>query len=366
MTPEFSSKVLAWAEKSGRKNLPWQFDPVPYRVWISEIMLQQTQVATVIPYFEKFMRQFPDIRSLAAASQDDVLHMWSGLGYYARARNLHKTAIQVVQDYQGQLPENIDQLVSLPGIGRSTAGAILSLSLGQRHPILDGNVKRVLARYFAVDGWPGQSAILKRLWELSEKVTPQKRAALFNQSMMDLGSMVCTRSMAKCGECPLADDCRARIDKTQSLYPGKKPRKVLPVRKTTMLMVLNELDQLYLEKRPPTGIWGGLWSFPEITTGQSADINSDDIVDTLGMAVDILEELPLRRHTFTHFHLDISPLVCRYRSSQDDDIRDNDSLWYVPNQDRKLGLAAPVNSLVQEFKSITGECSESSSQLRKT
>ncbi len=345
----FSAKVLDWARVHGRKHLPWQFEPTPYRVWVSEIMLQQTQVTTVIPYFEKFMQRFPNIEILAEAPLDDVLHLWSGLGYYARARNLHLAASRIMQDFQGNFPATIEALEKLPGIGRSTAGAILSLSLGLPHPILDGNVKRVLARYFAVEGWPGQATVLKQLWALSEELTPVKGTALFNQTMMDIGSLICSRSSPKCNECPLKQGCQARQQARQADFPGKKPRKQLPVRQTRMLVVLNDQNQLYLQKRPPSGVWGGLWSLPEISADEIADNLSCLITDTLGMPVDILEELPKRRHTFSHFHLDIYPLLCRCKTTAGDCVRDHESFWYHPQQQEKVGLAAPITRLLQEI-----------------
>jgi len=349
VSKDFSRLVLKWGRKHGRKNLPWQLNPTPYRVWVSEIMLQQTQVTTVIPYYERFMQRFPDVELLAAASEDDVLHHWSGLGYYARARNLHKAAKQIVEDYAKIFPDTLDKLETLPGIGRSTAAAILSLSLGQPQAILDGNIKRVLARFYAVEGWPGNSLVLKKLWALSEQVTPQTATALFNQSMMDLGSMICTRTSPKCSQCPLSSACIACKQENQTAYPSKKPRKTLPVRKTSMLVIKNENGHIYLEKRPAAGIWGGLWSFPEIEQVQQTRMLGKQIQDTLGMAVDILEELPLRRHTFSHFHLDILPLLCQYRPGQQNRIKDAVSCWYHSSQDEKIGLAAPVSRLVAEI-----------------
>jgi len=260
----FSTSVLNWFAEHGRKNLPWQHDKTPYRVWVSEIMLQQTQVSTVIPYFEKFMASFPSLAALAAAPEDDVLAHWSGLGYYARARNLHKCAKLAVSNYGGVLPQALDELVAMPGIGRSTAGAILSLALGQPTPILDGNVKRVLARYFAVDGWPGKSDVLKQLWHISETVTPVKSTDSFNQAMMDLGATLCTRSRPACVRCPLASDCQARALGEPTRFPGKKPKKITPVKTTIMLALANADGAYLLERRPPSGIWGSLWSLPEV------------------------------------------------------------------------------------------------------
>ena len=225
----FSARVLRWYAEHGRKDLPWQKNPTPYRVWISEIMLQQTQVTTVIPYFQKFMDSFQDVDALANSSIDDVLHHWSGLGYYARARNLHKAAVLIRDNYNSEFPATFEEVLALPGIGRSTAGAILSLSRNERFAILDGNVKRVLARHNAVDGWPGETAVAQQLWELAETHTPDSEVAAYTQAMMDLGATVCTRSKPRCGECPLADDCSAYEFGRVGDYPGRKQKKAKPL-----------------------------------------------------------------------------------------------------------------------------------------
>lgn len=235
----FAARLLRWYDRHGRKDLPWQRARTPYTVWVSEVMLQQTQVATVIPYFERFMARFPDVRTLADAPLDAVLAHWSGLGYYSRARNLHRAAQQIRDRHGGVFPEDMDAIAALPGIGRSTAGAILAQALGQRHAILDGNVKRVLTRHRAIAGWPGQSAVERRLWEIAEAETPHARVADYTQAIMDLGAMVCTRARPRCGACPVADDCAARAAGTVSRYPAPKPRKTLPVRQTRMLLVTN-------------------------------------------------------------------------------------------------------------------------------
>ena len=265
---EFSRRVLAWFEDHGRTDLPWQQDATPYKVWISEVMLQQTQVATVIPYFNRFMAAFPDVDTLASAPLDKVLHYWSGLGYYARARNLHKAACMIQDVYAGVFPEELPKVTALPGVGLSTAGAILSLALNQCHPILDGNVKRVLARCYAVAGWPGQTAVAKQLWRLSGTLTPRSRTAEYNQAMMDLGATVCTRSNPLCDLCPVNSHCLARIQDKISQYPGRKQKKLLPVRNIQMLLLRDRQGRLLLEQRPPTGVWGGLWSFPELPFGE--------------------------------------------------------------------------------------------------
>ncbi|NNJ92396.1 MAG: A/G-specific adenine glycosylase [Gammaproteobacteria bacterium] len=347
MAESFSEKVLFWGKAHGRKDLPWQQQMTPYRVWVSEIMLQQTQVKTVIPYFEKFVENFPTIQQLAEANVDEVLHHWSGLGYYARARNLHKTAQTIASVYKGKFPEEIHEMEKLPGIGRSTAGAILSLSRGLYFPILDGNVKRVLARCFEVGGWPGKASVLKQLWQISEKVTPRQETASFNQSMMDLGSMVCTRGSPACDNCPLNNQCGAYKSGNWSNYPGKKPKKALPVKKTIMLLIKNDQGAILLQKRPPAGIWGGLWSLPELNEVQQSKLTSETKTQ-LGINISLSEPLPIRRHTFSHYHLDIFPFTCHFNGYENDFIADNETLWYKHGSKEQLGLAAPVTKLLEE------------------
>jgi len=340
---EFSNRILNWYERHGRKDLPWQQSLSPYRVWVSEIMLQQTQVATVIPYYNRFMERFPDIASLARAEQDQVLHYWSGLGYYARARHLHAAAAQVVEYHGGNFPEDFDAVLELPGIGRSTAGAILALAFGQRHPILDGNVKRVLARYYCVEGWPGQSRTLKKLWQLAEQHTPGSKAGTYTQAIMDLGATVCTRTNPVCDLCPLSSDCMARINNCQADFPSPGPRKHKPVRATTMLLLINDRNEVVIEKRPATGIWGGLWSFPEISPGVAID---EWCREATGFSVNRTEQWPVVRHTFTHFHLDITPVVAVAGISQGRVMEDGGRLWYNTNSKDELGFAAPVEKLL--------------------
>ena len=344
----FAPRVLAWSDEHGRTNLPWQRDPTPYRVWVSEIMLQQTQVATVIPYYERFMGRFPDLAALADAPLDDVLGHWSGLGYYARARNLHRCARVVRDHHGGRFPESIETVESLPGIGRSTAGAILSLALGQHHPILDGNVKRVLARAFAVDGWPGRSAVLARLWNLSARVTPPERTARFNQAMMDLGATLCTRSRPDCARCPIAADCRALALGDPARFPGKKPKKATPVRRTIMLAARDAGGALLLERRPPTGIWGGLWSLPEV---DSLDDVAARLADCGLEPAGAGESVARLRHTFSHYHLDIDvhAVAVRYDAAG---VLEGDRLVWYNGGSPPGGVAAPVARILD---SLTGE-----------
>jgi A/G-specific adenine glycosylase len=344
----FSARVLRWFDTHGRKDLPWQQAVDPYRVWVSEIMLQQTQVATVIPYFERFVTSFPDVRALAEAPLDQVLHHWSGLGYYARARNLHRAAQQVVDEHAGVFPSEVDILQQLPGIGRSTAGAIVSLAMQQWAPILDGNVKRVLARHFAIDGWPGTSAVAKALWALSERLTPSQQVAAYNQAMMDLGATLCTRSRPRCADCPLVETCQAHAQGNWQAYPGKKPKKTLPVRSVQMLLLRNPQGEVLLEQRPPHGVWGGLWGLPELES--QVDAMDWCAEQRLGKA-SLQRELPQRRHTFSHFHLDILPREILLQEPGWRVLEGASRVWYNPRQPDERGLAAPVSRLIEELNS---------------
>jgi A/G-specific adenine glycosylase len=349
---DIADRVLEWFGLHGRRDLPWQQDPTPYRVWVSEIMLQQTQVATVIPYYERFMHSFPDVRELADAHVDDVLHHWSGLGYYARARNLHKAAAIVRDEFGGSFPGEFDAVLALPGVGRSTAGAILALSSGQRHAILDGNVKRVLARYKAVEGWPGTTAVANTLWALAEENTPDDGVAAYTQAMMDLGATVCTRTNPACDLCPLAADCRAQALNRQTDFPGRKPKRDKPRRTTHMILVRHD-DSVYLERRPPSGIWGGLYSFPELG---SADEAGDWCQEKFATGPGANETWQVLSHSFTHFDLDIVPVAVRLRAAPRRLRGDGDGLWYSPGDGRQIGLAAPVRALLElVFERQVGE-----------
>jgi len=311
-------------------------------------MLQQTQVATVIPYFERFVERFPNVNSLANAPLDDVLHLWSGLGYYARARNLHKAANIIASDYEGEFPATLTQLIELPGIGRSTAGAIASLAMGQATAILDGNVKRVLCRYFAVEGWSGHSMVLKKLWALSEQLTPRERAGNYNQAMMDLGSIVCTRAKPACEKCPLNNGCLALKKNLVSALPTPKKRVTLPVKQRYWLVSKND-NAFFLEKKPPTGLWGGLWTFPEFAT--YAEI--EELCIKKGLDLNGLEVLPQKRHTFSHYHLDYTPVtysVIKEMPIKTSKIEESvQSCWYQANGHAKIGLPAPVSKLIEQL-----------------
>ena len=347
MPNNFSQAVLKWFDKNGRKHLPWQQNITPYRVWLSEIMLQQTQVATVIPYFERFTQKFPTVQALAAAPIDEVLHLWTGLGYYARARNLHRCAKTVVEQYGGEFPSTVEELAELTGIGRSTAGAIVSIAFQKRAAILDGNVKRVLARYRAIDGWPGQTDTLTQLWEIAEEYTPKKRTNDYTQAMMDMGATLCTRSKPKCDLCPLQSGCLAYAQGEKTRYPGKKPKKELPEKSVQLLMFRNPNGEIFLQQRPPQGIWGGLWSFPELA------IDADPLThaqDQFGK-VTHTETWNSYRHTFSHYHLDITPVLIQLAKTPRA-IASGGSHWYSLHAPEALGLAAPVKKLLEKLSQL--------------
>jgi A/G-specific adenine glycosylase len=345
----FAVRVLHWAQQHGRSELPWQQRPTPYRVWVSEIMLQQTQVATVIPYYLRFMAQFPDLKTLADAPLDDVLHLWSGLGYYARARNLQRAAQQIRDQHAGIFPTEFDAIADLPGIGRSTAGAILALACGQRHPILDGNVRRVLARYHSIEGWPGDKSVERELWELADTHTPQRDVAAYTQAIMDMGATLCTRVRPACERCPVAEDCRAHQLQRETDFPAARPRKQLPVKRTRMLLLM-EGRRLLLRKRPPSGIWGGLWGFPELTPDQEIDAWCQQ---HFGVSPASRRELSSLRHTFSHFHLDIEPVVLDIAPTA---MQENDGdIWFELTKPPKVGLAKPVSKLLEILKATLGE-----------
>ena len=324
----------------GRKNLPWQQNKTLYKVWVSEIMLQQTQVTTVIPYYQTFMQRFPTVESLANAPQDEVLHLWTGLGYYARARNLQKAAQIIRDEYQSQFPQQIEQLIALPGIGRSTAAAILSLACNQHHSILDGNVKRVLARYFAVDGWPGNKKVETELWQYADTLTPKTRTADYTQAMMDMGATLCTRSKPQCDKCPVNVDCLAFLQGRQTELPHKKPKKSIPVKSTIMLIPMWQ-KQILIYKRPATGLWGGLWGFHEVP-------NSEQITEqttSLGLHDIQQQHLSPFRHTFSHFHLDIQPVVLHLKQQPTGQVMEDTQMWYDLTNPQNVGLAAPTKKL---------------------
>ncbi|MCL7943446.1 A/G-specific adenine glycosylase [Marinobacter sp. ATCH36] len=345
MSDGFAHKLLAWYDENGRHTLPWHHDRNPYRVWVSEIMLQQTQVTTVIPYFEAFMQRFPDVKALAMAPVDDVLSHWSGLGYYARARNLQKAAQQVVEEHGGEFPRDQEQLQALPGIGRSTAAAILAQAYQQRAAILDGNVKRVLARYHAIAGWPGKTAVLNQLWERAEEHTPDERIRDYTQAIMDLGAMVCTRSRPACDSCPLQSGCEAYATGEASLYPGSKPKKAKPEKTTWMVILEDHRGRILLERRPPSGIWGGLWSLPELDPAYSPEELADACEQAFGFNCSEPEITAGFRHTFSHYHLHIQPARLTVQNSTRINDADNHQ-WIHRDEALALGLPAPIRTLL--------------------
>ncbi|WP_245832246.1 A/G-specific adenine glycosylase [Oceanospirillum sanctuarii] len=334
-----STAILDWYDENGRKSLPWQQERTAYKVWLSEVMLQQTQVATVIPYFEAFIDRFPTIEALAKAHIDEVLHLWTGLGYYARARNLHKCAQTITENYQGKFPEDQAALEALPGIGRSTAAAIIAQTFDKPAAILDGNVKRLLARLHCVPGWPGQSQTLKALWQLAEHYTPPTRCQAYTQAVMDMGAMVCTRRNPKCDLCPIEKWCAARSTASQHDFPNSKPKKTNPVRQSILFVLQTPDGNCLLLQRPPTGIWGGLWSLPDAS-------ETEGLLDALPHKYDA-EKL---EHKFSHFTLEAEIRICHLNKDQlrklEQNIREERHRWYNPQQPDSIGLPGPIHKLL--------------------
>ena len=338
-----SQAILDWHSEYGRTDLPWQGTRDAYRIWLSEIMLQQTQVNTVIPYYQRFMQQYPTVNTLADASLDEVLHLWTGLGYYARARNLHKAAGIIRDQYNGCFPTQFEEVLQLPGIGRSTAGAILAFANGQRYAILDGNVKRVLARFYAVEGWYGQKAVENRLWELAEHNTPIDEADRYTQAIMDFGATLCTRSKPQCEACPLTNNCQANQTGRTGELPHGKPKTSKPTRQTFMLLIRNDEGAYLLEQKPPSGIWGGLWCPPQVDT-------LDDTMQVGDLTVEIGQPLDTIKHTFSHFHLLIKPVEARINGNTTMVAEQSAQLWYKSGSQQQLGLAAPVKKLLEKYQ----------------
>ncbi len=337
----FSAALLNWWDVAGRKNLPWQQPQTPYRVWLSEVMLQQTRVDTVITYFNRFCKKFPTLESLAAASLDEVLQLWSGLGYYARARNLHHTAQILVEQYHGHFPETIEALCQLPGIGRSTAGAILALAMDRYAPILDGNVKRVLCRRFAIPGWPGDSGVNRQLWQLATTLTPRQRIGDYTQAIMDLGATICTRT-PQCACCPLADHCLALAQQAVPQYPTPKPRRILPVKEIRMLLLLQQ-QQILLQQNPPAGLWGGLWVLPQIDMGQNTE---HWCLEHLRLSVVLKDNWPVYRHSFSHYHLRIQPCILYCEHSEG--VAESGYQWFDLQQPLPA-IPTPVSRLLHQL-----------------
>ncbi len=335
----FAPQLLAWWDIHGRKDLPWQQQRTAYRVWVSEIMLQQTQVATVIPYYQRFMARFADVAALAAAPLDDLLHLWTGLGYYARARNMHQAAQQIVSQHAGEFPQTLDEVMALPGIGRSTAGAILSLGLGQHHAILDGNVRRVLARVSALAQPPQSSSGQQQLWQLAEALTPSERCADYNQAMMDLGATCCTPRNPNCGQCPQQQLCAAYASGDPCRWPLKVKKAALPNR-YVWLLVEHWDHQILLQQRPLSGLWGGLWGFAEYSDASAVRT----ALAERGLTGE-LQPLAAFRHTFSHFHLHIQPLLYHHQQPPAS-VADSQSIWYNLAQPARIGLAVPTKRII--------------------
>lgn len=334
-----SDAILEWYDTYGRKSLPWQQERTAYKVWLSEVMLQQTQVNTVIPYFETFIRRFPTIESLAAAEIDEVLHLWTGLGYYARARNLHKCAQTITEKYQGSFPQDTDKLEQLPGIGRSTAAAIVAQTFNKPAAILDGNVKRLLARLHCVPGWSGQSQTLATLWKLAEHYTPATRCQAYTQAVMDMGAMICTRRNPLCDQCPVASWCSAKTTASQHDFPQPKPKKTVPVRKTDLYLLTDGNASYLLIQRPATGIWGGLWSLPD--TKETERLLSE---------IPIATKTERLEHKFSHFTLEAQLYWCQIDTAQknriENSVREQALCWYNPAVPDTIGLPGPIHKLL--------------------
>jgi A/G-specific adenine glycosylase len=345
---QFAPRLLKWFRVHGRHSLPWQLDPTPYRVWVSEVMLQQTQVATVIPYYARFMTRFPSIDALAAAPLDEVLHLWTGLGYYARARNLQACAKTLVAQHGGVFPNKLEEVMALPGIGRSTAGAILALSGGQRHPILDGNAKRVLARVFGIAGDPSSTAVLAALWQKAEACTPHREVSAYTQGIMDLGATVCTRTRPACTLCPMNTGCVAALEGRQAELPGRKLKRNRPSREATLLIAQigsNGSTAVLLERRPLSGLWGGLWSPPQFANESEA---LKWCAQVFGESSESQALAPID-HAFTHFDLRLKPLLVRGR--QNSEVLDgSDRLWYQLDSPPQVGLPQSILRLFEHLR----------------
>lgn len=338
---DFSDRLIVWQKQFGRHHLPWQNTQDPYAIWVSEIMLQQTQVSAVIGYYQKFMQRFPSVSDLAKVEQDEVLQYWSGLGYYSRARNLHRAAQIIINEYMGKFPENFSAIQTLPGIGRSTAAAIASFAFGQRRTILDGNVKRVLARCYAIEGWPGSPKIEKKLWELAESLLPDMDIQAYTQGLMDLGATLCTRNKPQCQQCPLQTSCQAWQQSRVNELPTPKPRKSIPEKHTVMLLMLDG-NSILLEKRPASGIWGGLWSLPEIASDEDA---SAAALQRFGIQARAEPPLPALSHAFTHFKLHIKPQPM-FVSKQSFSVQQSGTIWLDIKDAMGAAIPTPVRKLL--------------------
>ncbi len=348
MSPPFSAALLRWFDKHGRHDLPWQHPRTPYRVWLAEIMLQQTQVQTVIPYYQRFLERFPGLSDLASATMDEVLSQWAGLGYYSRARNLHRCAQLCMEKHEGSLPNDQALLEALPGIGRSTAAAIRAQAYGERAAILDGNVKRVLSRFHGIDRWPGLTEVNAQLWTLAEEHTPHERIVDYTQAIMDLGASVCRRRQPSCEACPLTDGCQARQLGRQAEWPARAPRKTRPERHALLLWARDSRGRSLLQRRPPTGIWGGLWSLPELSLAAADAPTEVDLsiwYHELGIQALESKALPNFHHDFSHFRLHIHPLQVLVKEGGS--LAEDTSGWFSPEELEAIGLPRPIARLLR-------------------
>ena len=345
MPDSFAAKLVSWQKRHGRHDLPWQGTQDPYAIWVSEIMLQQTQVSTVVPFYLRFMSYFPTVASLAQGSEEAVLGVWSGLGYYARARHLHAAAQKIMDEHGGRFPHKFEHILALPGVGLSTAAAIAVFAFGQHRPILDGNVKRVLARRFGVEGWPGNRVVEGSLWKIADQVLPEKDIEPYTQGLMDLGATLCVKKSPGCVECPLSQDCIAFLEGRTSELPASRPRKQIPIRTTTMILLRDGNDVL-LEKRPRTGVWGGLWSLPEVPSGEDVQ---KVVKIRYGMDTEFCPPLNPLEHVFTHFRLRIVPQPLLVRQGTGKKSQPG-MLWLALDDAIGAALPSPVRRLLEQLE----------------
>ena len=344
---KFSSKLIRWHEKHGRKDLPWQIDKTPYKVWISEIMLQQTQVVTVIPFFSTFIKRFPNIQELANSSEEEVMSFWSGLGYYSRARNIYKTAQILQKKFELKLPSSLSELISLPGIGPSTAGAILSLGYKKRAPILDANVKRVLARYKQIEGDLSKALNIKTLWRISESLTPEEKIDIYNQAIMDLGALVCTRSSPKCRICPVSRNCIAFNKKLTKVLPSRKLTKQKPFKTVFWLIIMNKNGKVLLKKRNNLGVWKGLWSFLESENIQAL---GKECLTMFKKRKKDLKTYPDINHSFSHLNLNAKLFLLKLNEDINYNINKEKYVWVDRKGLKALGIPTPVKNIFEVLK----------------
>jgi A/G-specific adenine glycosylase len=345
---QFSQILLQWYDQYGRKDLPWQHPRTAFRVWISEVMLQQTQVKTVIPYFLRFIERFPDIETLASASEDDVLAHWSGLGYYSRARNIHRTAKIIESEHKGHFPNQLSTLLALPGIGESTAAAIASLAFNQSTAILDGNVKRVLSRYFLVEPTIDPSTMKQKLWQLAKNCMPKTQCADYTQAIMDMGATCCTTKQPLCITCPLNVHCLAYKNNVVAQYPYKPLKKIRPTKQEQFLLLHTHDGMIYLEKRPSSGIWGGLWCLPTI---DSSICPKEYVQHTYQLTTTDPKKILEFKHTFTHYHLDILAWSL-FTDSNNLNVAMASGRWFSAKEMSSVGLAKPVTRIIDYFQNL--------------